>query len=107
MKRTFAPLFLMTRLLPTFAQGQSFDDLIGKGKGHLCETTGLGWPESVDCKDLIKRDDLYFKKFTDVPFTGETTGEKQGSFDKGRSFAGWTKLGTTLLTVLNQSVTVE
>ena len=33
--------------------------MIGKGKGHLCETTGLGCPESVDFKDLIKRDGLY------------------------------------------------
>ena len=30
------------------------------------------WSETVNVDDLVKRDDLYFKKFTDVPFTGET-----------------------------------
>ena len=74
----------MTLLLPTFAQGQSFDDLIGKGKGHLCETTGLGCPESVDFKDLIKRDGLYYKKFSDVPFNGKVTGQCQGTLKNGQ-----------------------
>jgi len=28
--------------------------------------------------DLVKRDGLFYKKFTDVPFTGEVTGKEQG-----------------------------
>tara|TARA_B110000211_G_scaffold155918_1_gene176759 strand:+ start:342 stop:458 length:117 start_codon:yes stop_codon:yes gene_type:complete len=30
--------------------------------------------------DLVEREGLYYEKFTDVPFTGEVTGRKQGSF---------------------------
>ena len=66
MKRILAPILLLTFLFPAFAQGQSLDEwigkgkgLLGKGKGYLCETTGVGCPESVDFKDLIKRDGLY------------------------------------------------
>ena len=73
MRRILAPILLLTFLFPAFAQGQSLDEwigkgkgLLGKGKGCLCETTGVGCPESVDFKDLIKRDGLYFKKFTEI-----------------------------------------
>ena len=38
----------------------------------------LALGETMD--DLVKRDGLHYKKFTDVPFTGEVTGKKQGSF---------------------------
>jgi hypothetical protein len=37
----------------------------------------LALGETMD--DLVKRDGLHYKKFTDVPFTGEVTGKKQGS----------------------------
>ena len=40
------------------------------------------WSETFD--DLVKRNGLYYKKFTDVPFTGKLTGQFQGSFKKGR-----------------------
>ena len=33
--------------------------------------------------DLVKRDDLYFEKFTDVPFPGEVSGKVSGKFKKG------------------------
>ena len=33
--------------------------------------------ETVKLKDLVKRDGLYYKKFTDVPFTEKTTGKDQ------------------------------
>ena len=36
------------------------------------------WGETMD--DLIQREGVYYKNFSDVPFTGKTTGEKQGSF---------------------------
>ena len=59
----------------------------------LCETTGMGCPESVDFKDLVKNetDGLYYEKFSDVPFTGKTTGENQGSFRNGKKDGPWVK----------------
>ena len=89
MKRILAPILLLTLLFPALAQGQSLNDWFGKGKGILCETTGVGCPESVDFKDLVKRDGLYYKKFTEVPFTGKTTGKIQGSFKNGKKHGPW------------------
>ena len=37
--------------------------------------------KKINKKDLIQRDGLFYKKFTDVPFTGETS---QSSFKNGR-----------------------
>jgi antitoxin component YwqK of YwqJK toxin-antitoxin module len=41
--------------------------------------------ETMD--DLVKRDGVYFKKFSDVPFTGNITGE--GSFKNGKMEGVW------------------
>ena len=43
--------------------------------------------ETMD--DLVKRDGLYFKKFTDVPFTGNLTGKTQGAFRNGKKEGTW------------------
>ena len=40
--------------------------------------------ETVTLDDLVKRNDLYFEKFTDVPFTGKMTGKVQGSIKNGK-----------------------
>ena len=40
-------------------------------------------------KDLVVMDGLYYKKFTDVPFTGKVTGEYQGSFKDGKRDGPW------------------
>ncbi len=41
-------------------------------------------------KDLVERDGIFYKKFTDVPFTGTTTsGEEQGSFKNGNKNDPW------------------
>ena len=38
---------------------------------------------TVKYEDLIVRDGLtYYQKFSDVPFTGKTSGKKQGSYDR-------------------------
>jgi hypothetical protein len=89
MNRILAPILLLTLLFPTLAQGQSLNDWVGKGKGLLCETTGMGCPESVDFKDLVKRDGLHYKKHTDIPFTGKVTGDVQGSFKDGKLDGPW------------------
>ena len=39
--------------------------------------------------DLVKRDGLYHKTFTDVPFTGKMTGKEQGSFKNGKKDGPW------------------
>ena len=50
------------------------------------------WSESFD--DLVQRDGLYYKKSSDVPFTGEITGQgkiftKDGSFKDGKKEGVW------------------
>ncbi|MDA7776917.1 toxin-antitoxin system YwqK family antitoxin [Rhodobacteraceae bacterium] len=37
----------------------------------LATLPSLSWSETINIDDLVIRDSLYFKKFTDVPFTGE------------------------------------
>ena len=40
---------------------------------------------------LVKRDDLSYQKFTDVPFAGKVTGKQQGSFKNGKRDVLWVK----------------
>ncbi len=43
------------------------------------------WGEALTIDDLVERDGLYYKKFSDVPFTGEISqGKEQGSFNNGK-----------------------
>mgnify|MGYP006113003643 CR=1 FL=1 len=64
MKRFLAPILLLTLLFPALAFGETM-------------------------KDLVKTDGLYYKKFTDVPFTGKVTGKIQGSFKNGKKDGPW------------------
>ena len=64
MKRILAPILLLTLLFPALA---------------LSETMGA----------LVKTDGLYYKKFSDVPFTGKVTGNEQGSFKDGKKDGPW------------------
>ena len=64
MKRILAPILLLTLLFPAIAFGETMDD-------------------------LVKRDGLYYKKFSTVPFTGKTTGKTQGSFRNGKKHGPW------------------
>ena len=56
-----SPIVIMTFLFPSFAYGKG-----------------------VTFEDLVKREGLYYKKFTDVPFTGKTTGQHQVTFKNGK-----------------------
>ena len=47
----------------------------------------MGGEVTID--DLDYRDGLYYKNFTDVPFTGEVTGETQGSYKDGKRDGPW------------------
>jgi antitoxin component YwqK of YwqJK toxin-antitoxin module len=64
MKRILAPILLLTLLFPSLAFGVTMDD-------------------------LVYRDGIHYKKFSEVPFTGKTTGRKQGSFKNGKAEGPW------------------
>ena len=39
--------------------------------------------------DLVERNAIYYKQFSDVPYTGKVTGLKQGSFKDGQREGYW------------------
>ena len=47
------------------------------------------WSETVTLDDLVERNDLYFEKFTNTPFTGEVSGKDSGKFKKGQKNGEW------------------
>ena len=64
-------MFIVTLSSPSYAEGL------------ICKFTGWNCPV-IDEKDLVKRGGLYYRKRTDVPFTGKTTGKTQGTFKNGK-----------------------
>ena len=53
----------------------------------LCSTSTTSW--SLDYKDLVKKDGIYYKKSSDIPFTGDIEGETKGSFKNGLKEGYW------------------
>ena len=49
----------------------------------------ISWSKDVDWKDLVKRDGLWYEKFTNEPFTGNSTGLKQGKVEDGKKDGEW------------------
>ena len=47
------------------------------------------WSETLTLEDLVLRNNLYYKKFTDVPFTGEIFGLENGRFKNGELEGFW------------------
>ena len=47
--------------------------------------------QGVTMDDLVERNGLYYEKFTNVPFTGTTTGKIQGSFKNGKEDGPWVR----------------
>ncbi len=43
--------------------------------------------ETID--DLVERDGIFYKKFSQVPFTGKVTGEQKGSLKNGKREGAW------------------
>ena len=41
--------------------------------------------------DLVYREGTYYKKFTDVPFTGQVGGKNQGSIKNGKKEGYWVR----------------
>ena len=52
-------------------------------------TSLVSWSESLTMDDLVERNELYYKKFTDNPFTGEISGIENGSFKNGKMNGEW------------------
>ena len=51
--------------------------------------TSVSWSKDVDYNDLVYRDGLLYEKFTDKPFTGNSTGLKQGKIIDGKEEGEW------------------
>ena len=66
MKHILAPILLMVFLFPSLALG-----------------------EEVTMDDLVEREGIYYKKITDVPFSGKVTGGGQGEIKNGKREGPW------------------
>ena len=44
----------------------------------------VSWSETLSLDDLVVRNDTWYKKFSDVPFTGEISGRISGGFVNGK-----------------------
>ena len=55
----------------------------------LLLSPSVSWSEDIDWNDLVQRDGLYYEKFTDVPFTGNSIGKYQGKISKGKREGEW------------------
>ena len=51
--------------------------------------TSVSWSKDVDYNDLVKRNGLYYEKFTNEPFTGKTTGRIQKNYINGKFEGEW------------------
>ena len=51
--------------------------------------TSVSWSENIDSNDLVERDGLWYKKFTNEPFTGNSIGERQGKIIDGKEVGEW------------------
>ena len=49
--------------------------------------SGPAWGETYF--DLVQREGLYYKKFTEVPFSGTVTGRFQGKIKNGKKDGPW------------------
>ena len=47
------------------------------------------WSEAVNMRDLVERNDLWYKQFSDVPFTGEVSGLANGKIKNGKKNGPW------------------
>ena len=45
--------------------------------------------ETLTMNELVKREGLYYKQFTNVPFNGEILGEFSGKIKNGKSYGEW------------------
>jgi antitoxin component YwqK of YwqJK toxin-antitoxin module len=57
----------------------------------FCMTSSVGWGVTLDDLYIVegKSNYRYYKKFTDVPYTGKITGKHQGYIKNGREEGFW------------------
>ena len=49
----------------------------------------LGFSETVSPDDLVVRNGIFYKKFTDTPFIGEVSGRQNGTVINGKRDGFW------------------
>ena len=49
----------------------------------------LGFSETVSPNDLVIRNGIFYKKFTDVPFIGDVSGKQNGTIINGKRDGFW------------------
>ena len=49
--------------------------------------SSASWSATID--DLVEREEIYYKKFSEIPFTGKLTGRSQGSIYNGVKEGDW------------------
>ena len=49
----------------------------------------LGFNETVSPDELVVRNGIFYKKFTDTPFIGEVSGQQNGNIKNGRRDGFW------------------
>lgn len=55
----------------------------------LCIAIFPALSSAMEMSELVKREGLFYEKFSDTPFTGEVTGKEQGSIVKGVKKGKW------------------
>ena len=55
----------------------------------FCLSTSIVWSETMG--DLIWRDGIYYKKFSDIPFSGKVNGDIKGLFKNGKKEGTWVR----------------
>ena len=55
----------------------------------FCLTSSVSW--SVKLYELVERDGIYYKKFSDIPFTGKIESRKigTGNYKNGKREGSW------------------
>ena len=51
----------------------------------------LSISKDIYFKDLLKKDGVFYEKFSDTPFTGKVTGLLEGTFKKGMKYGEFIK----------------
>lgn len=55
----------------------------------LCLSASIVW--STTMSDLIWKDGIYYKKFSDLPFNGKIDGDIKGLFKNGKKEGTWVR----------------
>tara|TARA_B100000029_G_scaffold473775_1_gene515466 strand:- start:1062 stop:1526 length:465 start_codon:yes stop_codon:yes gene_type:complete len=50
----------------------------------IATTPQSGWTETLNSRDLVKKDGIYYKAFSDAPFNGKVKGRLNGRLKDGK-----------------------